>query len=61
MDREQMQERLDQLRRAFDERLALRGQVAQQLGQLDRELEQRRGRIAEVEFLMQQDDESADA
>jgi len=61
MNLEQISFRLDLLRREYDERLALRRQTAQQLAQLDRELEQRRGGIAELELLMQQDEESADA
>jgi len=61
MNLEQISFRLDLLRREYDERLALRRQTAQQLAQLDRELEQRRGGIAELELLMQQDEESTDA
>ena len=61
MDREQMQERLGLLRRAFDEQLGRRGQVAQQLAQLDRGLEQRRGGIELLELLIEQEDESDNA
>ena len=60
MNEEQVEERLALLRGEYAERLALRGQTAQQLAQLDRELEQRRGGIAELELLIQQDDESED-
>ena len=55
MDREQVNERLDLLRQEFNERQALRRRLAQELAQLDRELEQRRGGILELELLIQQD------
>jgi len=61
MDLQHVRERLELLRREYDRRLVLRGQVAQQLAQLDRELEQRRGGIAELELLTQRDEERADA
>ena len=61
MDLEHVRERLELLRREYDRRLVLRGQAAQQLAQLDRELEQRRGGIAELELLTQRDEERADA
>ena len=61
MDEEQVQERLELLQREFGERQAVRARVAGQLTQLDRELEQRRGGIAELEFLMQQYEDTDDA
>lgn len=56
MDREQVGERLELLRQEFAERQAVRARVAGQLTQLDRELEQRRGGILELELLIQGED-----
>jgi hypothetical protein len=61
MDAEQVQKRLELLQQEYNGRLGLRGQVAQQLAELDRELERRRGGIAELQLLLQQDDVSTDA
>ena len=56
MDREKVEARLELLRQEFAERQAVRARVAGQLTQLDRELEQRRGGILELELLIQDKD-----
>jgi len=57
MDLEQVQERIELLQQEYRGRLEIRRRLAQELAQLDRELEQRHGGIAELVLLLQEDEE----